>query len=511
MPHHDRTPSSSSPLHKMLDPLRPMWDLFPMGVMVTDLQGNVVYYNQAYSMIDELPVDFVLGKNVRFLYGPDPGPSLVISCLESQKPIINYVCVYRTVKGKIINSAHWIYPFLRGKVLLGCMAFVQELDALTEAPEVSCLRDLPDGLGTGGEGSFTNLVSKNAAMLKAIYTAKLGARNLSPVLLYGETGTGKEVFARNIHGSSMHRAHPFVAVNCAAIPENLLESLLFGTTRGAFTGAMDKPGLFEQANGGTLFLDETDAMPLALQPKLLRVLQDRVIRRMGSGREIRLEVKIISAMSQDPQAAIASGKLRPDLFYRLGVIVIGIPPLRQRPEDIEDLSTYFILKYDTLLGKKVKQVSPELLHLFCGYQWPGNVRELEHIIEATMGGIHDQEILKPEMVPDYFYHRIKADSSPCRGPVPGTMDETACLSSHMPFSPDKNACRSPGMLSSFSGGSGKALASGEEEREAIISTLTTTFGNVTMAARILGVSRQNLSYKLKKHGLHRKDFRQTSG
>ena len=168
---------------------------------------------------------------------------------------------------------------------------------------------------------------------------------------------------------------------------------------------MDKPGLFEQANGGTLFMDETDSMPLMLQAKLLRVLQDKTIRRMGSDREIQLDLKIISAMSQDPLVSVNTGKLRPDLFYRLGVVVIGIPPLRERREDIQDLCTYFILKYDTIMGKKVKTISPELLALFQAYPWPGNIRELEHIIEATMNITRGEECLKPEMVPDYFLKR----------------------------------------------------------------------------------------------------------
>lgn len=480
-------------LHEMIAPFLAMWDLFPMGVMITDKQGDVVYYNEAQSMIDGLSVKYALGKNVRFLYGPDPGPSLVISCLQSGKPIINYVCVYRTVKGNAINSAHWVYPLFKGNTLLGCVCFVQQFDKLAEVPAASNLEDLPTD--NCGKISFTNLVSKNPLMLKAIYTAKLGAGTPSPVLLFGDTGTGKDVFARNIHGSSLHRNNAYVALNCAAIPENLLESLLFGTTKGAFTGAMDKQGLFEQANGGTLFLDEMDSMPLPLQAKLLRVLQDKKVRRMGSEKEIQLSLKIISATSQDPMEAVNSGRLRPDLFYRLGVIVIGIPPLRNRLEDLEDLCTFFILKHNTLLGKKVKALSPRLLDMFCSYHWPGNVRELEHVIEAAMSVTRDQEYLEPEMVPDYFLRNITEDNMNACPPLKNQVKEVSDYPSNnllQPFPTPEQPLSFPDK---------------QNEKDVIIKTLTMTYGNVTMAARILKVSRQNLSYKLKKHGLNRKDFR----
>ena len=490
---------SSANLKKLTAPFLTMWDMFPIGVMITDVQGNVIFYNQTFSMIDKFPVKSVIGRNVRDLYGPDPGPSLVLSCLESGKPVINYVCVYRTYKGEIVNSAHWIYPIFEDRTLLGCICFVQRFDSLTEPPAVSSIQDLPNG--NCDEINLFKLVSKNPEMLKAISSAKLAAENPSPVVLYGETGTGKDVFARNIHGSSMWRSNPFVALNCAAIPENLLEGLLFGTTRGAFTGAMDKPGLFEQANGGTLFLDETDSMPLILQTKLLRVLQDKTIRRIGSDQEIHLNLKIISAMSQDPLASVNAGKLRSDLFYRLGVIVIGIPPLRDRREDIEDLCTYFILKYNALFGKKVKSLSPNLLNMFYRYNWPGNVRELEHIIEATMNFTYDKECLKSEMVPDYFLkkltekHAAKGEANAVLPSEYGTYQNTCdTLNGVLPhYVQPEQIITSPTI--------------GDDEKTFIINALTITFGNVTMAAKMLNLSRQNLSYKLKKYGLNRKDFR----
>lgn len=480
-------------MEKIINPFLPIWDALPTGITVTDKQGNILFYNKAQSLIDKLPVEFALGKHVHYLYGPDPGPSLVTACLQSKKPVINYVCVYRTVNGDAVNSATWAFPIFKENILLGCICYVNELDKLSEPPPVSRLEDLPTF--NSGKVGYTNLVSSSAKMLEAIETANHAAATPSPVLLYGRTGTGKDLFARNIHSTSINRNNPFITINCSAIPETLLEGLLFGTTKGAFTGSMDKPGLFEQANGGTLFLDEMDSMPLSLQPKLLRALQDKKIRRMGSEKEIQLSLKIISATSRDPLEAVNLGKIRADLFYRLGVVVIGIPPLKDRLEDLEDLCTFFILKYNTLFGKKVRKISRDLLDLFYGYHWPGNVRELEHLIEASMNITHDSEFIGPKMVPEYFLKNL----------IPKNYEKDTPIESRAETGLREFYTNSPlRTLEEIS------APINQDERSIIAKALGKTFGNITMAAGILGVSRQNLSYKMKKYELNRNDFRTLS-
>lgn len=216
-----------------------------------------------------------------------------------------------------------------------------------------------------------------------LYRKKM-ARSESRVMILGETGTGKELFAQSIHNYSSRAKGPFIAINCSAIPDTLLESTLFGTTKGAFTGAENKPGLFEEAKNGTLFLDELNSMSVVLQAKLLRALETNCIRRVGSNKEIPVNPRIISAMNINPTDAIENETLRSDFYYRLAVITLECPPLRKRQEDIITLSMSFIDKYNKVLGRRIKEMSDDVIHLLKNYSWPGNVRELSHCIEHAM-------------------------------------------------------------------------------------------------------------------------------
>ncbi len=231
------------------------------------------------------------------------------------------------------------------------------------------------------------------------------ADSTSSVLVYGETGTGKELYVQSIHNYSSRFNKPFIAQNCAALPENLFESILFGTVKGAFTGAVDKPGLFEQAHGGTLFLDEINSMPINLQTKLLRVLQDGVIRRVGDSRDRKIDVRIIAAMNVEPLKAVENGQIREDLFYRLNVVNIKLVPLRDRLEDIPLYVEHFIDKYNKELNKNVKGISSKVKELFMSYNWPGNVRELQHIIEAAIN-IVDNEYIELDNLPIYLSEKV---------------------------------------------------------------------------------------------------------
>ncbi len=245
---------------------------------------------------------------------------------------------------------------------------------------------------------FENLIGSSPLMVQVCDMIQKVAPTAATVLINGESGTGKEVIARTIHRNSPRASKPWVAVNCAALPENLLESEMFGHVKGAFTGAYaDKQGLFEAANGGTLFLDEISSMPLLLQGKLLRVLQEREIRRVGGTRDIPVDVRVIAASNANLEQAVVKGTFRSDLYYRFAVITIDIPPLRERKEDILALARHFI-RFETPEGEPAPGLAPETAKVLMGYNWPGNVRELENAMKHALTFLSEGDIT-PDLLP----------------------------------------------------------------------------------------------------------------
>ena len=472
-----------------------VFDDFKLGVMAINEKGEVVYYNKAAAEIDGLEPDFVLGKDMINAYGPEPLPSPMMTCLHTGKAILGFALSYTTVRGRHISIEQDSYPLKQGKTVIGAIAFIRQFSRLSVVPPpiVSSVDELKDAKSTI---SFANLVGSNPEFVRAIDVAQKAALSPSPVLLYGKTGTGKELFARSIHDASKRKNQPFVGINCSAIPANLLESVLFGTVRGAFTDAQDREGLFIKAKGGTLFLDELDSMPINLQPKLLRVLQENKIQRIGSNSEEKIDVKIISAIAAGPEKLISQGRLRADLYYRLGVVVIPITPLRERLDDLEALCNYFIIRHNSRLGKAVKEIDAEVLKIFQQYDWPGNVRELEHVIEGTMNLIYDEEKIEASMLPPFFYRSMGFYSS-----------------QHGLVEDEKHLLKEDSQVDALNAAKNNTLK--EEvfkfknaEPELIRQALNKTYGNITAAAQLLEISRQNLNYKMKKYNLKRSDFKQ---
>jgi len=313
---------------------------------------------------------------------------------------------------------------------------------------------------------FCGIISRNAAMLEIFAQIRKVADHKTTVLILGESGTGKELVARAIHDSGVRGGNAFVAVNCGAIPENLLESELFGHVRGAFTDASsDKAGFFEQADGGTLFLDEIGEMPLSLQVKLLRVLQEEEIRKVGAAVPQQVNVRVISATSRDLEDDVRKGKFREDLFFRLNVFAISLPPLRERVEDIPQLVGHFAVKYARAADAPAIKIAPDAMRLLLGYGWPGNIRELENIIE--------------------------------RGSILG--DGLTINSDSLPLMLRSSATT----LSGGEGAENLSIKKAEDaiERELIRKALIKTGGNRTQAARILEISHRSLLYKLKEFGI----------
>ncbi|OGP85567.1 MAG: Fis family transcriptional regulator [Deltaproteobacteria bacterium RBG_16_54_11] len=259
---------------------------------------------------------------------------------------------------------------------------------------------------------FWNLIGKSPKMQRVYELVEKVSQTKANVLITGESGTGKELVAKAVHFNSARKDRSFVTLNCGAIPENLLESELFGHMKGSFTGAIaNKRGLLEMAENGTLFMDEVGELPLPLQVKLLRVIQEREFKRVGGIEDIKVDVRIISASNQDLQQRVAQGGFREDLFYRLNVIQIKIPPLRERKEDIPLLVNHFIRKYSAETGKEIEGVSPEALELLLGYSFPGNVRELENIIERSIT-LETSPMIADRHVRSYLNERMISKSMP---------------------------------------------------------------------------------------------------
>jgi two-component system response regulator AtoC len=314
--------------------------------------------------------------------------------------------------------------------------------------------------------SFQNMVAKSQAMRAIFETIRKIADYKTTVLITGESGTGKELIARAIHYNGIRKDKPMVAVNCGGLPENLLESELFGYVKGAFTDAgKDKKGIFQQATGGTFFLDEIGELPLSLQVKLLRVLQDEMVRPLGSAEAVKVDVRIIAATAANLAEAVQEGTFRDDLFYRINVLHIEVPPLRDRKEDIPLLVNHFMVKFDKRLRKEITEIQPEALRALMAYPWPGNVRELENVIERTM----------------VLTERSHIHVSELPGEIRGT--QTSIVP---PWPSQETSLKANTMVL---------------EKALIERALRETDNNRTRAAKLLGISHPTLLSKMKTYGI----------
>jgi transcriptional regulator with PAS, ATPase and Fis domain len=343
---------------------------------------------------------------------------------------------------------------------------VRQADVVRAAAVSSLAPDLAD----------FGLVGRHPSLSAAVRVArKVAASPGTTVLVGGETGTGKELFARGIHRAGRTAGAPFVAINCSAIPESLLEAELFGHEAGAYTGARDaRPGLAEAARDGTLFLDEIGEMPLALQPKLLRLLEERTTRRIGATREQMVRCRIIAGTNVKLERAVAEGRFREDLYYRLNVVRIDLPPLRERRGDILALAEHFVREIADRRGGSPKAIDADAAAVLEAYRWPGNVRELRNVMErATL---------------------LASGSTLGRGDV--------AITARAECSPAAGAADELGRITIPA--EGKSLA--EIEREAIRLTMLLTAGNLSAAARILGISRPTLTRRLRESGMTRRSL-----
>ncbi len=461
----------------MLKAIEHILDEVTEGIHVVDSEGITLIYNDAMGIIEGLMPDQVIGKHLLDVF-PNwtKENSTLLMALEHGKPIVNTMQSYLNLEGRMIRTTNTTYPIFSGEDLIGAVEVAQNLTEVSQmSDEIMELRQKllepkKQKKLVGNQYRFEDMVGRSEPFLKALKIANRAAQTSSSVLIVGETGTGKELFAQSVHSASDRMGQPFIAQNCAALPESLLESILFGTTKGSFTGAQDRPGLFEQAHGGTLFLDEINSMSMPLQAKLLRVLQEGYVRRLGGQKDVMIDVRIIAASNESPLKLIEENAFRKDLYYRLNVISLVVPPLQKREGDIPLLIDHFIRLYNGKLGRDIWMLSQEIQDVFALYSWPGNVRELQNFLESAMNMVTDEHVITWEHIPDHVRELLMERPKKTEGVDVLAIDD---LNDH---------------LDSL-------------ERRIIEAHFKWCEGNVSKTAKRLQISRQNLQYKLKKYNL----------
>jgi len=362
----------SEQLDWLVDCLRPVLDTLDRPATMVDSDGHFVYYNPASARMDGVDGDEVIGKHVQEL-NPwlQREESTLLQCLEQGARFTDVCQSYIGPDGQAIPYLHTAVPLReRSGKLLGAIEIGRQL------------RHMPNR--KGNETDIPRIVTVDPDTLRQIAWLDSFAASELPILIYGETGTGKELFARRAHALSQRGSRPMFTINCAAIPDTLLESTLFGTVRGAFTGAENRKGLFTLADGGTLFLDELNSMPIQLQSKLLRVLQDGSYQPVGSHQSLLANVRLIAALNQEPLVAVEQGRLREDLYYRLNVGYVQIPALRERKADVLLLARELLARHAPELNPMVVELGAEAEAALLGHEWRGNVRELENILRRSL-------------------------------------------------------------------------------------------------------------------------------
>jgi len=454
-------------------------DCLDEGVIVSDFEGRLALYTKAQEKLEGLKASNTIGKYLWEVYNYNPDMSEHRHVFKTKHPIINQYQAHAYVSGLPQYVRYSTYPVIKDGETIGVISVsTNETDLqslLHETIEIkrqlfSNDKESKEQPRNGAIYSFDTIKGTSLVIRNLIKEAQTIALRDSDILLVGETGTGKELFAQSIHNYSNRSLSPFVAINCAAIPETLLESTLFGTVRGAYTGAADQTGLFEFAKDGTLFLDEINSMPLSLQAKLTRVLEERVMRRLGTTTVTPVRCRVISSSNEEPRKLGASNKLRPDLYYRIAHSCLIIPALRERREDILYLMNYFIAHFSKEFNTNISGMTDELREFCLQYSWPGNVRELKHVVENMIMKLEDQqEILDTVNLP------LNLRSNVVKHHTPGNHQNSE---QRKLFS----------AVNTF-------------EKEYLRDILEKNNWNLTNAAKSLGIARQNLQYYIKKFKL----------
>lgn len=460
--------------------LREIIDNVPEGIYAADRDGKIFVYNKAMEKIENTERKYVLGYTEHEVYNVFPYEDhLSNQVLNSGKAIENRRLSFHMPSGYRVDMLANAYPHYDENELRAMYCVISDItDVNRMQNRIVTLNTLlkqhnankAERKANGTIYTFDSIIGKSKEYVSLIKRAKQIANSSSNILIYGETGTGKELFSQSIHNASPYSDGPFVAINCAAIPSTLLESQLFGTVRGAFSDAKDMPGFFEQAENGTLFLDEINSMDLGLQAKLLRVLQDKVICRLGDSKQKKINCRIICATNKNPMDPDFKQVFREDLLYRLMTIVLILPPLREHNEDIALLCQYYLKKLNYTYNTKITGISDELLHLLQSFDWPGNTRQLVNLLESCVCCVDPSvKTLTVEHIPDYLHAQLPVDT----------------------FAYELNE-KEGHTLNDYLD---------EYECKIIENAICKYKGNLSRAAKSLGISRQNMNYRLKKFGI----------
>jgi arginine utilization regulatory protein len=463
-------------LLQSLEIFKHFFDLIHQPMAIIDKEGKYVYYNQESAELDGYPIEQAIGKPMLKVYPKmRKEDSTMLQALQHGKEYQNNYQSYYNHVGKLVDYMHTTVPlYNKNQKIIGAIEIGRNLSTVRQLQDQ--VFKLNSKLYQNKEQPLPEIVFVSKTMQEVIDQTNILGANDVPVLIVGETGTGKELFARLIHQTSQRRDKAFISLNCSALPTTLIESTLFGTVKGAFTGAENRQGYLELANGGTLFLDELNAMPLEMQSKLLRFLQEKTYWQLGGNKEMHSDVRIVAAMNEPPTELLKTGKMRSDLFFRLNVGLIKLPALRDRTEDIPVLARYFIDKHKNDVNVVISGISEHALQQLISAPWPGNVRMLENTIVRSM-------VLQNE---------------------PGELDNIILdedlfdLNSSSSQNDDINK---PENLPINTSTDGNNLIEQVEnyERQLIINALNQANGKIITAAKLLNISRTTLQYKVKKY------------
>ncbi|MEC1524963.1 sigma 54-interacting transcriptional regulator [Neobacillus niacini] len=440
------------------------------NILVCDEHGVIIFYDvvdlNVLKQIGLRPEDF-MGKHITTFYKNLTNEnSTIMRVIKKGVAVTNEKQELITNHGNVLLTVNSTYPIIENDRIVGAIEFSKHFYTKENIQSLDKLAHHKVYRRNNTYYTIDDIISINPKMEIIKNRIQKISRTNSTVLIYGKTGTGKEMIAQSIHNLSDRYGGPFLSVNCGAIPPNLLESTLFGTVKGSFTGSTDMPGLFEQAEGGTLFLDEVNSLDIYLQVKLLKAIEEKTIRRIGGNRNIPLNIRVISATNEDPDTLVSEKRLREDLYYRLGVVQIDLPPLIERKEDIESLLTYYIDFYNNNMNIVVEGVEDDVLECFKRYSWPGNIRELKNAVETAFNHTSLQRITMED--------------------IPKRMRE---FNQSLPVKSNEHGSQS------------LKEAVEQYEKEMISKELTNMNGKITEAAKRLGISKQLLKYKIDKYQL----------